>query len=289
MNETQIRRDGRRADRWLDRFGGGLPPLDPAAHGLLAARLRARRRAALLCSPLLAVVAVLLLSTLAGLFQDVDLTVWAHDFAVRYLLAIVLLMVTMLAADHLWQQADRRLVGDLTRRVTRGRRVAIREMLGPRATRATALTVAFQTGLGVLVAATDHGGWLTRAYVGGLVATTALTGVRLHLISARPTVAGDPASLAVDERLRANDGVAAASTLGLITLAFGPGMEGVAPPHSALRFAWLFGYLAVQVLWMFATVQPRWPRTPVRWANASTTDEGTADPVFRSPSEGGVR
>ena len=284
MDRTKAGRDAHRADRWLGREGGGLPPLDPRAHAVLAARLAGRRRALLNSPPLLLVGAALLASIPLGGFHDG--VGWARSYTIRYLLALLVIEAALLVAEELTNRADRRLTAGLARHVTRGRQVPIRELLGTRATRAATITVAVMTVLGVLVTVADHGGWLTWAYLGGSGAAVALTGVRLRRISTRPTLAGDPTALAIDERLRAGDGVAAVRALAPLVCAFGPGMPGAWQPNSWLWACWMASYLLVITLWVWADLRPRWPSRSATWGDPTGNGSATGDPVYL-PAPGG--
>jgi hypothetical protein len=284
VGNTKKGRDVRLADRWLAANGGGLPPLNPGAHALLGARLVARRRALLISSPLLLVAAALMVSILlAGLPESIDSR---HSYAVRYLLIVVVIGVTLLLSEGLSSRADRRLTAGLACHVTRGRRVPVRELLGTRVTRAAIVMLAAAIALGVAVIVADRGGWLTWAFLGGGVATAGLNATRLYRISTRPTLAVDPTALAVDERLRADDAVNAVRTLVPITMIpFGQVMPSASQPNSWVWFCWMAGSLVIVTTWIWAAMEPRWPGSPIAgWP--PSRDGGTAGDPVALPSAG---
>ncbi len=173
-----------------------------------------------------------------------------HSDTLRYLVVMVIIGATLLLVEEL-------------------------------SSRAALVTVATVTALGVAVVVADRGGWLTWVFLSGCAATLGLNAARLYRLSTRPTLAGDPTALAVDERLRADDAVFAVRTLAPLTMIpFGPAMPRASQPNSWVWFCWMIGLLVLMTTWTWAGWKPRWPGSPTAGWDPNRDDATVGDPVY---------
>lgn len=250
--------DVQRAQQWLDRTGG-LPAVPAVAGDLLTRRLAERRRLGRRwVLPAGAVAALLLLWTLVDTLVSgpTDHRAWQH-FAYRYVGVIAVLGLARLGVLGSVARAERRLAAGLPERVSRGRQVPLREVLGPARWRYLLVALGLEAAGAVALVLVD-GGWLAALYVPLLVGVLVLVAVGVRLAVDRPTVAVDAVSLAVDERLRSEEVLLAVAPLSLVVFAFPPVLVAQAPA-AWLALPWGVCGIGLAVLW--AVVQARQPWT----------------------------
>jgi hypothetical protein len=276
MGGTKSERAARRATRWLKQTGG-MAYVSPEAFELLSGRLAIRIRSLWQITPLLVLafgetIAVLVIAT----GWDAD----DHEqrFAAELLPGYVLLVLALLLAKALAGRAERRLGQTLERRISRGTAVPLRTMLGrARMTNLIASSV-LQLGLAVvLLVATS--GWFRWLYLATVLIAYALTAFGIRQATARPTLALDPSSLAIDERLRGEDAFQAAYPLYLLSYMLFQGAAAANTP------SWLFPLTfavatATLGLWFWAANSRPWKALPAAqqgalalWTASSPSDE----------------
>ena len=191
-----------------------------------------------------------------------DTTGWARAFAARYLVVIAVLAAAVGAAAELAARSDRRIGSQLGQRVSRGRQVSPAMMLGP-ARVAFVLTAATLHALAAVALLALHADWLGFGYLAGFGGALGLVWLGLARAVRRPTVAVDRDSLAIDERLRAQDAFAAAQPLYGLLYAF-PLSLVIAVAPAWLAVAWFGGFLVLNALWALGVQRPPWRRPPAR-------------------------
>ncbi len=165
------------------------------------------------CAPLLLIPAGLLIAPLwldlARHTNPTDHATRSSPFIAACGLMTTLWLVLML---ELTRRAERRIAQALPHRVSRGTAVPLRVMLGK--VRTTFVVVAL--AVEVLMAGTWGwlmAGWVAWAFPVLLATNCSLVVLAITRAATRPTLAADPVSLAIDERLRSEDAFAAARTL----------------------------------------------------------------------------
>lgn len=201
----------RRAASWLAR-SGGLPWVTPEAWSLLVARLDVRRTAGRsVAFGLLALMGAVWLACAIVVRPNID------NLLTRFSLALSLLLALVFASGAMHftiVRADRSKVAGSGARMARGQIPRLRDVLGVWRCAVVAATIAVD--LVFLVAV-----WFRYPARDGLVISAILlvgwASVVVLMVAGlhRPTIAVDAASLAIDERLRAQE-VAASLALGYI-------------------------------------------------------------------------
>jgi hypothetical protein len=255
MTATYSDRDFQRAARWVER-SGGLVYVPPAAFDLLILRLRARYRAMWQCAPIVALaIAVLLFGAVSG--PSLGSANWSKNLAPWALASIGLIDVAAVVATVLTARADRAIGRTLPNRVSRGTAVSTLTMLGrPRTTFflvAVAVDVALTTTTFVI-----QPGWIAWTFLVGCVIAISCVYAAVRRAATRATIAIDPMSLAIDERLRSQDAFQFSHLLYLFMLTL--------PSSPELNFklaqARIIAYAVLGILWAWAVWKRPWPTTP---------------------------
>jgi hypothetical protein len=221
MQGTKQERERRRIERWFKRTGPMVNVSDEA-FDLLGRRLSARTRAGLTCSPLVLLACAVYASALfefPSTFSDAAQERWSKVFAGRTLITFALLAICWLLTNRLTSRAEQWIGVSLPRRTSRGSAVPLRSMLGRARMSILVATITLEAALLVPLFALGYGWfawWFLAAYLGAL----ALTTLGLRQASTRATVAMDPSSLAIDERLRSDDSFRATNPLSSLIVAF---------------------------------------------------------------------
>jgi hypothetical protein len=261
-------RDSRRAERWIVR-SGGLTYLTPDAFGLLVRRLADRHRARVRCIPLFVLAVVVYLPAFHGLGAGN----WDRTFSARCLAAFAILALTGLLLNGLNSRAEQRLARTLPNRASRGTALSLRMMLGlPRMTFLVAAAV-LEASLSVTLLV-RHTGWLTWRYPAAYLVACALAAFGLKQAATRATMAADPVSLAIDERLRSEQAFYATSPLVALVFAFPASVTGNAADW--LGIVWSLAGMAILLLWLWATVSRPWRSAPsARWSPVIPVPDGS--------------
>ena len=255
---TKDQRDDRRVEKWLAN-SGGLPPVAGEARELLVRRLAARHRAGWICAPLNLLAAIVLASAAQSLWADRE-DVWRQVFIGRYMGTLVLMAAANALFLTLTRQAEARIAESLPRRATRGTYISVWIVLGRPATAAViAATTWLVLRVGVMVWAGP--GWLVVTYLVGLVASGGLAVFGLHRAATRATIAVDPMSVTIDERLRTEEALKATRLVYSLAIAASPAIMRDSAPHwlDLLEFAGFFAFLGLQ---MRAEPHRPWRRGP---------------------------
>jgi hypothetical protein len=261
MGGTKDSRERRRVERWF-KFTGPMAGVSDEAFDLLGRRLTARTRARLMCSPLVVLAAAFFISILfefPSSFDDAAQERWSKLYASRALAAYALLAIATLVANHLTSRAEQRIGAALPRRSTRGDKVSLSMMLGRARLSIVVATITIEGAL--LVPLFVLGYWFAWGFLAAYVVACALVALGVRQAATRATVAMDPTSLAIDERLRSNDSFQAANPLSLIIMAFP--VVGLQGGPSGFILVWgVAGALILVVMSLGVHFQP-W-RRPVR-------------------------
>jgi hypothetical protein len=233
--------------------------VSPEAFGLLTRRLAARRRAAFrVAVPLcLLVTALLGLSAVEG-WSAAGPSGSQRSTSDWRLVAYAVLVAGLLVVSEVQLRVDRRIGENLPQRVSRGTAVSTRMMLGRfrMAFVVTAVTVEATLGITALVL---QPGWFAWSYLGGFIFVCGFVGVGLRRAATRATIAVDPVSLAIDERLRSNEAFATAGLLYSLMFAMLPG----AITNPPLILLWFIATVVISGLWMLGHVRRPWPSVPM--------------------------
>jgi hypothetical protein len=270
MYGTNVDRGARRAQRWITRTGG-LVYVSPEAFALLVRRLAARRRVAWWCLPawLLAFVVIT-----AGTTTEPTLGTagWTRAFAPRALAGFGVVVIAAAVSAALNARADRRIGETLRHRVSRGTSVSVWTVLGPARVTYALVAFAVDASLGLAIVALQPG-WLVSTYLSGLLAVSGFVIVGVWQAASRATLAVDPVSLAIDERLRSEDAFAATSMLTLLLLV----IPSSALTNARLEQVWLVALVGVACLQLWAYRGRPW-----------RTAAGPAAPYLAPPQPGGA-
>jgi hypothetical protein len=271
MQGTNEARDRRRAERWVDRTGG-LPYVPPAAFDLLIRRLAARRQVAVRCIPYY--VAALAVMVSVGFSHAPGADGLGRAFAVRALIAYAILAFAQVRFHRLADGADRQIAQPLPHRVSRGTAVSRSTILGTARLRIVALAVVVEASLAVVLLLLGDG-WLAWTYLVALAATCWFVAARTQRVAARATVAVDPYSLTIDERLRSEDVYNATGLLFLLLYAF-PAEAVAGHGHAWLFPVWSVAAIGLQMLWVIGLTshpwRPRWSWPP--WFTTPPSNAG---------------
>jgi hypothetical protein len=262
MRATPEQREQRRTERWQNRTGRGLGYLSPEAYHLLSRRLRARRRAKWICSPVYVAAVVIVVSSVWP-HRDYGNPEWERRFVLRYLVAAALVTVGLLLAAELRRRAEQRIAGTVPRQVTRPERVPPWWMLGGVRSVFAVVAVLVEATLAVALVRV-HPGRLAGEYAIGLGSACALAALGILRAARRSTLAVDDVSLAIDERLRSEDAFAATGMLYLlaITLPVSTVLQSDTIPLW-LGDIWLLSSVVIQGLWFWASATPPWKTTTI--------------------------
>jgi hypothetical protein len=251
MHASQDERDVQRADRWLTR-SGGFSHLSPAAFELLQRRLRVRRRALWICSPL----AVLALGVIFSNFGLIGEDEPGLRLTSRYLLAVGLLMAGFMLAMELNRRADNRIGATLDHRVIRAEPAPLYRIFGRVRSVCLIVILTVQVALSFTLACLSPE-WTAGnlAVVFGLVGL--FVGLGIWRVVTRSTLAVDEVSLAIDERLRSEDAYVFTQVLYLLPFAVPVSQLPKALPYWFLQ-VWIAGFVVIQLLWLVGLVRPPW-------------------------------
>jgi hypothetical protein len=259
MRGTKIERDARRARRWLG-YSGGFTYITPEAFDLLVQRLDVRRRLAWIFAPPLLLVATALLWPVVSSSSANHSQLWqTGEFAAVVVVIVAAVLGLRLLSDQLAARVDRDIAARFAHRVTRAERVPVRVTLGR--VRGVfvlaAMTLHAAMGIALIVAGE---GWLALTYLAGLSAICVLVLLGLRHSANRPTIAIDAPSLALDERLRAEDAFASTAPLMVFVWAFP--LQALGPRLGWLATMWFVCLTLINALWLWAQNSKPWPRTP---------------------------
>jgi hypothetical protein len=274
MGGTKETRDWRRIERWF-KSAGPMANVSNEAFDLLGLRLAARFRARLVASPLFVLAAAIFVSILFDFpssFDDAAQERWSKVFASRALAAYALLAIATLVASHLTSRAERRIGAALARRSSRGDKVSLPMMLGRVRLSILVATITIEGALVVPLFVLGYG-WFAWGFLAAYLGACALTALGVRQAATRTTIAMDPTSLAIDERLRSIDSFHAANPLSSIILAF-PAVGLHAGP-SGFILVWGFAGAFILVLMSLGMRSHPWhqplrPLPPARSTLAGT-------------------
>jgi hypothetical protein len=259
MHGTKDARDRRRAERWIARTGG-LAYVSEAALDLLARRLAARYRVLLRWTPLL-----LLPIGVTGVVVVRGFSPAGSRTDVRWVLAsYALLSALMVLIYDRISRAERGIGRTLTQRVSRGTAVGVQTMLGRSRTICLVTTLTAEAALAVVLLWVGTG-WLAWTYVAALTVACGLVAVGVKQSATRATIAVDPFSLTIDERMRSEDAFAATGPLYIWMLAFP--FETVAQAGRGwLYLLWLGVFVGTSLLRAWGAARRPWRSlTPRGW------------------------
>jgi hypothetical protein len=259
MHGTKDGRNRRRAERWIARTGG-LASVSEAALDLLARRLAARRRILLRWLPVL-----LLPVGVTGVVIVRGFGTAGSRADVRWVLAsYALLCALMVMIDGRISRAERRIGRTLPHRVSRSTAVNVPTMLGRARTTCLVTTLTAEAGL-ALVLLWVGAGWLAWTFVAAFTVACGLVAVGMRQSATRATIAVDPFSLTIDERMRSEDAFAAAGPLYVWMFAFP--FETVAQAgRSWLFLLWGAVFVGTSLLRVWGVASRPWrPETPRGW------------------------
>jgi hypothetical protein len=257
MSGTKETREWRRIERWF-KGSGPMTNVSDEAFDLLGRRLAARTRAWLTCSPLLVLSGAAYISLILRFpssFDDAAEERWTKLYTSRALVAYALLAIATLVANHLTSRAEQRIGAALPRRTSRGAAVPLKMMLGRARLSILVATITIEGALAVPLFVLGYG-WFAWSFLAAYLVACALVALGMRQASTRATVAMDPTSLAIDERLRSEDGYRATNPLTSIILAF-PAV-GLMNGPSPFILVWGFGGLAVLLLWSWGLQSRPW-------------------------------
>jgi hypothetical protein len=237
-----------------------MPGLSPAAWALLVARLRCRTRA-------VKTVILALVVTVAGsvaiavwLWSMRSWPGWVRSPGTTTAIGFGLLDLLMLGARELAARAENALAVTLPHRVGRAQAVPLRVILGPvrKVFLLTSLTLAAVLVVAIPFAHADRYAW-TYAFVFAGAMAAVLIQIRRSLT--RATIAIDATSLAIDERLRAQEVLTA--MMPLSAMFYVPmGLSTWPLPSTWFLLLWAFSTAATMGLWVWAAAQPPWQSSP---------------------------
>lgn len=239
MGSTNDERDRRRAEKWLTRSGGFLY-LPREAFDLLTRRLAASHRARIKCLPLF-LLGVLILLSLAFETGSLGSAAWARTFAWRMLATYAVLAVAILLAQSLTSRAERLIGQTLPSRTTRGTAISVRIMLGKTRLAYLVVAIVVQAALAVTLLAV-HPDRLAWTFLSAFIVNCGFVALGLRQAATRATIALDQMSLAIDERLRAEEAFSSFGWLSGLLIAFPTGISQGGPAW--LHLVWL-GALAI--------------------------------------------
>lgn len=150
----------------------------------------------------------------------------------------------------------------LVHRVTRSEAVPLSTVLGWVRYAFLVVAVAVQAALAVAILVAQIQ-WLSWAYPIAFLISAGLTGVGIRQALDAPTIAVDPYSLAIDERLRAEAAFSAISPMALLNFGF-PSALLVGSSPAWLSGPWTICSIGLIGLWVIATVRTPWYGGPHR-------------------------
>jgi hypothetical protein len=244
----------RAANNWLRQFGRDLYPSQPA-YQLLVRRFGLRDRIFYLTWPILALAGIALVWAASSFPSD---QAGAERYALRYCAVFGLIGVWQLGIDELSRRGDRAIVAALPHRVSRGRRVSPRTVVGnwPSALLVGLFVAHAGVAAGFLFVAPGLIAWI---YLGAFVEVWAFVILGAARAITRPTLAVDGHSLAIDERLRTQESVGSVATFGTIVGGFLPLTAYL--PQSMMTVICLLSALT-PVVSLGVTYWPRWRGAP---------------------------
>jgi hypothetical protein len=262
MDSTYSERDRRRTQRWLKQNHGLVT--SPEAFDLLLRRLVARHRIALWCSPLAVAVLAILGWQLAEWIRTADSVAADRTYAIWSMGAYALFALAIVVRDWLAGRGERHIGQTLTQRVSRGTAVSVPMMLGRARMAFLVVTLVLQGALATALLAEGQG-WFAKAFPLAFAVSCAFVVIGVRQAATRPTIALDPASLAIDERFRSQDAFSATLPLVFLVLVF----TGSGAVKSGLRWldlAWALSAVIICALRLWAELNPPWsaPTTPRR-------------------------
>jgi hypothetical protein len=249
-----------RIDRWLAVYASDLEPLGEDARALVRRRLAARRRASRPAVILGVAALVVLIATAVRTLSAGDAQLAAHDWVSWDLVAITLLEAGFLSRPFLVRRAEARIATGLSHRVARGEHVRLAVVVG----RAWIVAGVGSAGLGVAWAgallALVRGGAVTAVWVACVVGAITVGGLTLRQAMNRPAIAVDPVSLAIDERLRAEEALAVTQPLFLVWIVLPPAIFGLPGLPFWLAKTLAVCMLVVMLLFLWSNLQHRQSR-----------------------------
>jgi hypothetical protein len=261
MRATKISRDDRRAQRWLTR--SGMPgPISPAAWDLLAPRLSVHARTTRMLIALVAVVvAAWVPLVMWGQLGPAGDPRWSDEFATRWFVLLVIVDLLALAAKEVNARADRALARSLAHRVTRAEAVPLRVILGRVRSAFLVSAVTLDAAIAIAISFV-HAGWLGWGYPIAVLVAGAIVAVGIARDRARPTIAVDPVSLAIDERQRAQDVFLNLQQLVYLPMIALPALSASAKPTLWLVPLMLGIFSVLVALSAWAGSSPPWGQRP---------------------------
>jgi hypothetical protein len=251
MDATYGERDRRRTQRWLKHNHGLVT--SPEAFELLCRRLAARRRVALRCAPFLVAVLAIVGWPFVDSLRTGELVrdrTYASWLMVGYALAALIIVAIERLASH----AERRIGQTLTQRVSRGAAASVPMMLGRARMSFLVVTLVLEGALAAILLAAGHG-WLANVFPVAFAVSCGFVVIGVRHAATRATIALDPTSLAIDERLRSQEAFSA--TLPLVFLAY----VFVGSDPSGLRWldlAWGLSAIICLALRLWGELSPPW-------------------------------
>jgi hypothetical protein len=222
---------------------------------LLLRRLDARRRVALRCAPFLVACLAILGWPLVESLRTGEL-VADRTYASWLTVGYALFALTIVVSERLASRAERRIGQTLTQRVSRGAPVSVPMMLGRVRMASLVVTLVLEGALAATLLAAGHG-WFAKAFPLAFAVSCGLVVIGVRHAATRATIALDPVSLAIDERLRSQDAFSA--TLPLMFLVYV--LLGLSTTTSGLRWldlAWKLSAVIILALRLWAEFSAPW-------------------------------
>jgi hypothetical protein len=216
--------------------------------------LAARRRGQ--AWPFLLATLAIVVSLGVDLFRTTGPAHWDKNFAGRVLAAFALLATAMMVRDRLTCRADRRIGRTLLHRVSRSTAASVPTMLGPARMASMISALTLEAALAVTLLLVHHG-WLAWTFPLAFAAASGCVVVGVRHAATRATVAVDPVSLTIDERLRSDDAFGATFPLFFLLLVFGGSTTSTLGP-GWLEHAWKVGAFLVFGLWVWGMTSGPW-------------------------------
>jgi hypothetical protein len=268
MGGTKEARDWRRIERWF-KHNGAMANVSDEAFDLLGLRLRARNRALLRCAPLFLVAAAILFWPGGYHYDEAGSPAFNRTFATRSLIAYAVLACAALLINVLTTRANRRIAETLPRRTSRGTAVSLKLLLGTVRLTYLAVAVGIEGALAVVLLV-EKIEWVAWIFLVAYVVACSLVALGVRQAATRPTVAVDPTSLAIDERMRSEEAFGALSPLFALIIAFPGGIAQSGPVW--LSLLWFAACVPVLLLstwagltrpWQSGRLTPWIPNVPV--------------------------
>lgn len=189
---------------------------------------------------------------------------WARQFGIKLFVLIVIVTLATIAVGEINTRAERAMARGVAHRISRAEAVPLRVILGPVRSAYLAATLVLQAAIAVAVPFASAG-WVGWAYPVAFVVVAAMVMLAITRATARMTVALDLTSLAIDERLRAQDVFGSISSLHMLLFAFSFAVITSPNPASWLLPLWVGSCVVIFGLFLWAQMSAPWHHQAKNW------------------------